>query len=183
MPRNVLFSSHLADAAVRPILLAILTFKSATVYVWSGVGSLTYGGHTYLGVGSLGRISRVQEGTDVHAYGMSVELSGIDSTLLAESMADIQLGALAQLYFGLLDASGNIYGSPYCFFSGAIDKPTITPGLKTITISLALETKMSNLARPTRRRYTAADQQLYYPGDTAFNWVEILNDQALKWAL
>ena len=51
-----------------------------------------------------------------------------------------------------------------------------------MTIALKLENRLVNLQRANMRRYTAADQNLYYPGDTAFNWVEILNDQALKWA-
>jgi hypothetical protein len=50
-----------------------------------------------------------------------------------------------------------------------------------MTIALALENKLSNLSRANMRRYTNADQQLYYPGDTFFQSVESLNDQALLW--
>jgi hypothetical protein len=172
--------AEIAGAAIRPALLVVLTFKSMTSYVWTGVGSLVYGGNTYLGVGSLGKIDRIQEGVDVHAYGTTVTLSGINPTLLAEALGDIQLGAAATISLALLDASGNVLNA-YTVFSGVVDKPTVSPGLKEVSISLALETKLSNLSRATNRRYTAADQNLYYPSDTAFLWVEQLNDQALKW--
>lgn len=183
MPRNISgpMLASLTSNNIRPAILATLTFKSQTVYVWSGIGSIVYAGNTYLGVGSLGRIDRVTEGSDVHAYGTSIALSGIDPTMLGECLGDIRLGAAAVLYFALLDGSGNILGTPYAFFSGVVDKPTITPGLDAITITLALETKLANLSRSSNRRYTSADQALYFAGDSAFNWVEALNDWGLKW--
>lgn len=172
--------TQIAATAIRPAILAAITFKSMTSYIWSGVGSLVFGGNTYLGVGSLGKIDRIQEGVDVHAYGTTVMLSGIDPTLLAESLGDIQLGAPAKISLALLDASGNVL-NVYGTFSGVVDKPVISPGLKEVSISLSLETKLSNLSRASNRRYTAGDQNLYFPGDTFFNFVEPLNDQALKW--
>lgn len=184
MSRNI--SSPMLAAlqtnAVNLAILGVFTFKSATEYVWSGVGNLVYGGNTYKGIGSLGAIGRVTEGTDVHAYGTTVALSGIDSALLTETLTDVQLGAPATLSLALLDATGAIIGTPCMFFSGVVDKPSVAPGVDTFDISLALETKLANLSRGTSRRYTAADQNLYYPNDAFFNWVEMLNDLALHWA-
>ena len=48
-------------------------------------------------------------------------------------------------------------------------------------IATAEANKLSNLMRASMRRYTSADQKLYYPGDTFFDQVEALNDQALLW--
>jgi hypothetical protein len=185
MPRNLPAAmisgpGSLTDNLIRPALLAEIHFKSQVSYIWSGVGNLVWNAHTYLGVGSLGRISHVSAGVDLAAGGVVVSLSGIDSQLFSESMTDIQLGAPATISFALFDAAGNILGAPR-LFGGVVDKPTITPGLQSITISLNLETRFTNLQRPNARRYTAADQHVYYPDDTAFQWVEQLNDQALKW--
>jgi hypothetical protein len=166
---------------VRPAFMAALTFRSGTRYVWTGIGNLVYGGNTFRGVGSLGKIGTVSEGTQVRADGTTVSLSGIDPALLSDSLTDIQVGAPAIVYFATVDANSNIVGTPYTLFSGLVDKPLITPGMDDISISLALESLLSNLQRPTQRRWTAADQQLDYPDDSAFNWVEILNDQALRW--
>ncbi len=183
MARNLASAmlTSLVSNAIIPAFLAQITFRSTTEYVWSGNGDIVYNGNTYRGVGSLGKVSMMTEGTDVHAYGLQISLSGIDASLLSESMTDVQIGAPATVWFVLLDASGNILGSPYALFTGVVDKPTVTPGIDTITISLALETRLANLQRGSVRRYTAADQQVYYPGDTGFNWVEQLNDQALRW--
>jgi hypothetical protein len=183
MPRDISTAmlASLTTNRVVPALLAALTFRSMTVYAWSGVGNLVYGGNTYLGVGSFGRIDGITEGSEVQAYGTKVGLSGIDPVLLSESLTDIQLGAPATISLALLDTNGNILGTPYMLFSGVVDKPTVQPGVKTITIDLALETKLANLSRASNRRYTQADQQLYFPNDGFFAWVSQLNDQTLKW--
>ena len=166
--------------AIAPVILADLTFRSGAQHAWTGVGDLAWNGNTYLGVGSLGRSGGVQEGVGVQAQGTSVSLSGVDSTLLTECLTDIQIGAPATLWIGLFQ-NGAIVGTPYKWFSGSVDKAPIRTGPKTMTIALSLETRMSLLQRGSNRRYTAADQRRKYPTDTAFGWVEILNDVALRW--
>lgn len=167
--------------AIRPAFAAIITFKSETCYIWTGVGNLVFGGNTYLGIGDFGKLGSVVESSDVQAYGTSVTLSGIDPSLLAESMTDIQMGAPATIYFILLDGNGSIIGVPYPLYTGTVDKPNITIGTKTLSISLAIENRLSNLQRANMRRYTSGDQQLYHPDDSGFHYVEALNDVALIW--
>ena len=187
MSRNISSGmlTPLLSNSIVPCFMAALTFLSTTVYVWTGVGTLVYAGNDYIGVGDFGRISGVSEGTAVEALGMTLELSGIDPTILAETMGDVQQGAPATVYFALLNPStGAIEGTPYPIFVGTVDKPTLSMGVSTISISLALESRMADLQRASLRRYTSADQQGVggFPTDTAMNWIEQLNDQAPKWA-
>src|ERR1035438_6115524 len=132
MPRNISspMVSPLTGNQIRPGMLAAITFSTGVQYIWSGVGNLVVGGNTYRGVGSFGKISRIEEGVDVQAFGMTVSLGGIDPALLADCLSDIQLGAPATIYFALFDASCNVIGTPYPLFVGVVDRPTITPGLK-----------------------------------------------------
>src|SRR6185437_16629012 len=85
--------AEVSKVVFRPAVLAMLTFRSQTSYAWSGIGSLVWGGNTFLGMGSFADIGSIGEGTDVQADGTTLTLSGIDSNLLAECMTDIQLGA------------------------------------------------------------------------------------------
>jgi hypothetical protein len=183
MTRNVSspMLSSLLGSPVRPGFLAALTFRSTTEYVWTGLGNLVYGGNTYRGIGSLGKIGAVAESTELRADGTTVTLSGIDPGLLAESLTDIQIGAPAAIYFAAFDQTMAIVGTPYPLFVGTVDQPVVQIGLDEMAISLKLENKLANLQRANMRRYTAADQGLYFPNDTAFVFVELLNDQALKW--
>lgn len=174
--------ASLTSNEIRPGFLADLEFHSETAHVWTGAGTLVWNGNNYLGVGSLGKIGAVTEGSTVGAEGTTISLSGIDQVLLAESLNDIQLGAPATIWFVLFDQNLNILGTPYPLYVGTVDQPQIEMGTEEMTISLKLENRMVNLQRANLRRYTSADQQLYFPTDCAFNWVEILGDQALKFS-
>lgn len=92
---------------------------------------------------------------------------------------DMEVGAPATIWLGLLQ-NGQLIGT-YQYFKGLVDQPTISVDTDTISITLALENRLADLQRGNGRRYTTADQNLYYPDDIAFTWVEILNDQALRW--
>jgi hypothetical protein len=171
----------IASNAIRIAFFLQINFKSEISYLSTLPCNIAWNGHTWLGVGSLGTISPVTEGTDIQAYGTSVTLSGIDASLLTESMTDIQLGAPAILYMVLFDGTGTILGTPTIVFSGQVDKPSVTAGPDTISITLNLESEMINLQRGQMRRLTNADQHIDFPTDTAFTWVPLLNFMALKW--
>jgi hypothetical protein len=182
MSRNLdsAFLAALESGLWSPVILAALTFKSSTQYVWTGVGDLVYDAQTYLGIGSLGKVGVITEGVEVKADGTTVSLSGIDPVLLNDCLTDIQPGAPATLWIGAM-ASGALLGAPYKLFGGTMDAPTVEPGAETMTITIALENKMLDLSRPSARRYTSADQRLYFPNDIGFGWVEQLSDLALVW--
>jgi hypothetical protein len=184
MPRDISapMLSSLISNTIRPAFMSQITFRSAIEYIWTGVGNLIYGGNTFRGVGSLGKLGTIMEGTEVRADGTSVTLSAIDPALLSESLTDIQIGAPAEVWLALFDESANILGAPYSLFVGTVDQPVLNVGTEEMSITLKLENKLANLQRASNRRYTAADQNLYYPGDTGLNWVELMNDIALKWS-
>lgn len=165
---------------IEPLLLVMLTFRSKTCYVCSAGFNVAWNGQVYLGLGTFGGISAVSEGTEVKADGISLTLSGIDSTIVTECETDIMPLAPAKCWLGLMSQGGMI-GVPYCFFSGVVDSPTITTTRDTASITLKLESRMALLNRPSQRRYTSADQHANgYPDDTGFAWVEKLNDIALR---
>jgi hypothetical protein len=182
-------ATDIATGRWSPVLLAWFNFRSNTIGAWSGPGSLTWNGLTFLGVGALGKFSMSGGDGDVGAAGATVALSGVDALSLGEAMTDIQIEAASTVWLGSY-VNGALHGTPYPLFVGGMGKPDIVPGIPTredpdainkFTIALRLETRMKQLARATCRRYTAADQRLYYPDDRGFNWVEIQNDIALVW--
>lgn len=191
MPRDLDddLKAELPKRVIRPAILASLGFRSKTEYVWSGVGPLVWGGKTFQGVGSLGSVGTVSEGVEVKADGTSVTLSGIDVDLLGESMTDVRVGAPAKLWLAMLDQSMAIIGNPYCFFKGEMDPPKIVLNppddggeqKESLSITIPLESRMLNMQRAGCRRYTQVDQRMTHPTDTAFRWVELYNDIALRW--
>jgi hypothetical protein len=189
MDRNL--DSDLAaglDAKViLPFVLGEIRFKSGRANAWSGIGSLSWDSKTWLGLGALLDVGSVSEGSAVEAQGTTVTLAGIgkafgSATMVQEALTDIRLGAPVKLWFGLMSSTtGAMIGSPYLYFAGTVDKPTVVTDPETGTaITLALENRLNNLQRPSNRKYTSADQRLEYPDDMFFDWVEILQDIALR---
>jgi hypothetical protein len=120
-------------------------------------------------------------GLDVTFVGMAVYYVGSPTTnasMVYEALNDIRTGGPAKIWFGLMQG-GAFLGTPYQVFSGMVDKPTVNTGPDASTIALALENRLVNLQRPNNRKYTTADQHLYYPDDMGFNWVEILQELSL----
>ncbi len=184
MPRDLdpTFGTELVSPFIRPAFFAELTFRSQTSYVWTGVGPYSFNGQTWTGVGDVGSVGTYSEGMDLVASGMTISLSGINNTLLGESMSDIRQGAPAVIYLALLDQNMNMVGVPTVWFGGLMDKPTANIGTDTSTITIALETNAIRLQQGQRLKYTSAEQRRLFPDDTGFDWVEKLNDQAIKLA-
>lgn len=174
-------ATALSNSVIIPAILVMLSFRSGTKYIWSGSGNLSYNGQTYLGVGSLGSVELISEGIDVRADGTSIKLSGIDPSIQAECLLDIQLGSPAKIWFALLANGLSIIGAPYLLFNGTVDQPIITVAPAEVSIQLRLENNLINLQRASNRRYTSADQRIEHPNDCAFGWVELMNDIALRW--
>lgn len=82
--------AELTKTQVKPALLATLDFASGMLRVWSGVGPLVYDGETYLGVGTLGEISPLEESGQgmVRATNLTMRLSGIPSTYLSLALTE-----------------------------------------------------------------------------------------------
>jgi hypothetical protein len=183
MPRTI-DSTLMADMAspnFSPVILAMLAFRSETVYYWNGRGSLSWSGMTFAGIGTLGAIGSIGGGpAEVAEPGTWVEASGLDATLLGEAITDVQIGAPVKIWIGSW-VNGALHGTPYLLWQGGMGQPVVTPDPEKFSIMLALQTRMAQLSRATCRRYTAADQRLFYSDDSGFNWVEILNDIALIW--
>ena len=158
----------------------MLTFRTTTEYVWTGIGNIDWNGHTWQGVGTLGSISSVSEGTKVQAEGISLTLSGIPTELLTESLNDIQQGLPVRLYLAMFN-NGVIIPDPVCAYAGLMDQPEIVMGTQTVEITIAVENKMVNLQRSQNRRYTDADQRMDYPNDDAFLSVNRLQDANFAW--
>src|SRR5438270_12468583 len=160
---RALTSGTLAQALANhcaPIVLVQLTFTDGIQYAWTGIGNLVWNGNTYTGVGQLGKIGPITEDTAVQAQGLQLELTGVPQNLLNEALGHCAQGNAVLVYFGFLDASGNVIADPYLAFSGRMDVPTIDEGAETATITLTAENRLIDLQRVRVRNFTQQDQIL-----------------------
>jgi len=79
--------TEVSASQLSPILLASLSFATP-VHIWTGYGTITVGSTAYLGIGTLGSISPVEETTDLAARGISMQLSGVPTAMLAVALTE-----------------------------------------------------------------------------------------------
>lgn len=168
-------------AVLYPALLFDLTFMDNTYHFWCGMGSLVVNATTYIGVGTLGKVSTMGEGTSVEAKGITLTLSGIDPTLLAESMAEINLATRAVVSLAFLQSTGVLVGVPQILFSGIMDGPVIDMDTTTASISIDVENKLVDMNRARGGRLTDQDQKSRYPLDQGLGWVSYQADRNIIW--
>lgn len=184
MPRPDVTSDFVAaidSGMIRPAFLVEANFTSGPLNVWSGRGDLTWDGKTWTGVGTLGSISTIEEGSNVEARGVTLTMSGIDVTLLTGIMQEFQVGLPATVWLALFNDSGGIIGNPVISFRGRMDQPTLDVGGETATISIACENRLLDMNNSVERRYTNEDQQRDHPGDRGFELVNSITEVTIYW--
>ena len=168
-------------AVARPALLVELHFVAETMFLWSGVGTLTWNGSAWLGVGTLGRVGSIEETLDVRAVGSRFELSGVPSDLLTHVMTEPLQNRPVLLWLAFFDENWIVVPDPVLLFRGRMDTVEIRDGGPTATVTLFAENRLRDLERARVRRYTDADQQAEYPGDLGLAFVPSLQDRAIPW--
>lgn len=157
-----------------------MSFPSGFVRLNGTPGDITIAGNTYLGVGTLGAISAVEEGGDARAQGITVQLSGIPSDSIAVALTQAYQNRAATVWVVPLDAAGAVISDPIVIFKGRIDQMDITDG-ETSAVTVKLESRLRDWAKPRARRYTNEDQQAEYSGDRFFEFVPSVVEKELIW--
>jgi hypothetical protein len=192
MPRalDAALATAMTGKVFPAIILVDLTTNAETLHVWSGIGTFSWNGNSYIGVGNLGQISPAQEGVEVQASGSVLNLSGVNPADVADALSNIQLGAPATIWLGAVnEATLQLLGQPVILFRGLVDAPTVRVGAEqasdgspaTATISIPIESRLATLGSGQQRRYSRADQNLTHPDDTAFAYTSLLSMMALRW--
>jgi hypothetical protein len=185
MPRSMSAAmlAALQSKELLPAIFVSMQFASGTVYIWNGLGNITWNGHTWTGVGSLGGISQIQDGAGVDASGITLTLSGIDNSLLADVNQNLQLGLPVTVYLGLFDNASptSLLADPLVAWAGRLDQSTVDVGGETATISINCEHRLVDMNVAVDRRYTHDDAQIDHPGDLGFQFVNSLQEITLYW--
>lgn len=176
-----------ATAAPRVVLALLLEldFLPEPMRLWSGVGDFVWNNRTFTGAGTLLGVGDAVESADVRANGLLLSLSGIqgddgrDVIAAALQIASWQ-GRAATLWKAVLTEGGALISEPIQILAGRMDALTWQEG-QDATISLTVENRLVDLERARVIRYTSADQAQRYPGDRAFEYVELLVEREITW--
>ncbi len=175
------FSAELAAGEVQPFFAVEMNFDSGDLRIWNGYGNITIGGETYIGSAGFLNLSGVEETGEIQANNVSVQLSGLDSAILASALSESYQGRPLKIYFGFLDDAGAVIDTPYTLFSGRMDVMAVEDSVNTATISVSAESRLIDLDRSRSRRFTSEDQKIDYPSDRGLEMIASLQDKTFKW--
>ena len=166
---------------VIPVLFVEMDFSSGFLRLNSAVSTYVVEGNNYYGVGLLGKVDKIEESTELQAYGLKLSLSGVPNTLIGTALTENYQGRTVRLFVGTLTPEHVLMADPIVMFSGRMDNMQITLGPDTATIFVNAENRLVDWDRPRIRRYNNADQQSEYPGDLGLEFVEQMVNKTLFW--
>jgi len=192
----------LDNDVVYPFFAVELQFDEPnTLRLWTGLGTLVYGGNEWYGTGNLLDVSAVEETMQMAAKGISLTLSGIPSEVISLALQEPYQGRICNVYFGMfsrgsLQQENEAYilmedGSRIFLelretglteiFTGYMDQMNIEEGPESGTIQLNAENKLVDLERARVARFTSEYQKTLYPLDRGLEFVESIQDLKLTW--
>ena len=179
----------IAAGTVRPIIFYEGEFPLAGspsgvqyLRLFTGLGTISWDGHTWTGGGHMISISPIEESADIKAVGFTVMISGLPSENIERAVSSVQQGLAGKLWLGLLDAAGSLIADPYLLRRGKFDVSVIESDGQTCSIAAQYEDRLVDLEKPRGRRYTPEDQRLDYPNDLGFAYVTSMQDISINWS-
>lgn len=183
MSRNLASANASAVTAsvVEPVYFLEMNFDDLAVRVHTQIGTVTWGGHDWIGVGSFGGVSTVEENSDLSRRTITYSLSGIPGDMVSIVLGENYQGRTANLYLGFIDRdTGVLVATPELMDQGRMDIAEIQEG-DSFTVTLNAESRFAAWNRPVVRRYNNADQQARFPGDRGLEFIEQAADKQIIW--
>jgi hypothetical protein len=162
------------------VVFVKLAFPSGTVYLHNSVGTFSFGGDDYLGVGGFGGISPLEDTTDLTSKPVTLTLSSIVPEIIDAVKTDDVFGRDADVYLGSLSEEGQLEGTPTNWFSGHMETVNLIVGSDD-GLAIRLQSRASRLRLRNNKRYTLEDHQADHPGDTFFEFLAALMEASVNW--
>jgi len=175
-------ANALAEQNVALVSFAKLEFPSGTVYVHNSIGTYSWGSQDWLGVGSLGSISKVEEGMDVSPYAITLTLSGLDADMSSAALTENYFMRAVTIYLGVLNDDDELLADPTPIWAGFMDQMNVSVGADGgDAIQLIAESELSRFNVSRNLMYTNAAQQERYSGDLFFSHIQDVQGAKFDW--
>lgn len=168
------------SAVFNYIIFVKLAFPSGTVYLHNGVGTYSFGGDAYLGVGGFGSIDAMEDTLDLVSKPVVLTLSSIVPEIIDAVITDDVFGRDADVYIGTIDHDNKLLGTPDNWFSGHMETVDLVLG-DSDGIKITLQSRASRLRLRNNKKYTLEDHQSDFPGDKFFEFLTSLQDAEASW--
>lgn len=177
------FSDDLLSAMEQPnvalVLAAEIDFPSGVTRVHTGTGTVIINGQTFLGVGNLGDVGSVTEENSTSSSTMSMALSGLDMSLVGETLNEEVIGCNVVCYLAVMNDQGVVTGANV-LFEGFITDTSLQAGQQN-ALSYVIANVFERWSQGLPDRYTDESHQRLYPGDRFFRYVAQMAERSIFW--
>ena len=164
------------------VTFAKLAFPSGTIYVHNSIGTFTWGGQDWLGTGSFGDISQIEEGADVSPYKITLTLSGLDATVSGAALTEDYYMHPVSIYLGALNADDVLIADPTIVWEGVMDQMNLSIGAEGgDAIQLTAESELARFDKASNKKYTHSQQQDQHSGDLLFEFMADIEGAKIRW--
>ena len=162
-------------------MFAELKFDAATLYLHDGIGTHTWGGHDWLGVGDFGSVELIEEGEQATPFAVRLKLSGLDTTIATSALTENYFLRDANLYIGFLDTANVLVDTPDLIWAGQMDVMDVQAGTES-AVMLTCESYLAKLDRINGKLFSDAEQKNLYATDSFFTFLPRMQELKLIWA-
>lgn len=156
-------------------------FNTADILLWSGIDDISIDSETYTGAGTLLNISDTEDTSELKSTNVVVSLSGMDTTVMNYALADNYQNRPLTIYMIFVYAATNEVVGKLTLFKGRMTSIQIQDDPTGSVIGVNAENRLVDLDRPSNLRYTNESQEFVLSGDTAFRYVQQVQDMEVVW--
>ncbi len=156
-------------------------FDTETIHFWTGEDTITFGGSTYEGAGSLLNISNIDDTMELKSTNITISLAGMNETVLNLALSESYQNRNITVFMGYLMGGTREVMGTLVLFKGRMQKMSIFDNPQGSTIQLEAENRLIDLERPSNLRFTKESQKYIDSTDTSFNLVASLQDKEIVW--
>lgn len=181
---SIAVEAALLSKSMRYGFLAEIVTAAGTVRCWSGAGTLSYNGQSWVGLGVLGRITGMGETAEVRTTETRYELSAISNNAALSEFLDSPIrGNLAKAWFAVMDDQGVVIPDPIQIDETLLDTATVSTAEDLMSTLVLIGTSaIFDFRRGKSLAITNEQQQLDYPGDTGFDRIPTeVADKTVPW--
>lgn len=171
----------LRDPNARVVNLVEMGHPDGTLYLWSGVGNLSFGGNTYTGCGLFGAITGFEQGADPRINQIGFVVAGAPGDALGVMDRDLK-GYQAVIYQALLSEDDRVIDG--LMEVDTVDLDTQNASAQddgSFTITVYGQSGFWQLEKASLLIWSAETQKAEYPGDTGMDALTDLEDLEVTW--
>lgn len=176
--------AQLTGATVVMAVLVEAEFASGPMRMWTGIGTRTFGGRDWQGVGSVISISEITRLENGQADPFEIAVVA-DEEIMRLGLIEFRDEALDRplnVYLQFLNYEADTaLGAPWQIRDGIMRGASLTVDTDTQALEVRCDTLSSRRNRPAYGMLTDRDQKARYPDDRGLEFVHSLDGKEITW--